>query len=152
MKSIEYIPEDGKDKGRVYTVTRMDAITGDRWARHIIRGLARAGHRTPSTEKLLDMGIAGIAGMTVAVISNMTYGDQERAFEGLLKCITVKGALGEANRELKPYDLNDVHTLPKLREEAFRLNVDFLAAAISQIPRLYSILVEALGFKDPENA
>lgn len=144
MKSIDWSPTEGDDKGKRFIITRMSAFTGDRWGRNVVRALARSGSRTPS--EALQVGIAGLAGQSMAVFGNLTDEECDYAFQGLLDCVTIDR--DPRNPGVKPAklidaDIQDASTLPDLRTEAFKLNVDFLKAATSQIYPL----IEALGAK-----
>ncbi|MUG78900.1 hypothetical protein GM608_01495 [Bombella sp. ESL0380] len=143
MKTIEWTPAKGPDAGKCFVISRMSAFTADRWARHVVRALARAGANTP--REALHSGIAGLSGQSMALFGHMSDEDCDRAFSGLLDCVTIRR--DPTNRALEPAplieaDITDPNTLPALRAEAFRLNVDFFKAAIYQIYPLIAILRE----------
>lgn len=143
MKTIEWTPAEGPDAGKCFVISRMSAFTADRWARHVVRALARAGANTP--REALHSGIAGLSGQSMALFGHMSDEDCDRAFSGLLDCVTIRR--DPTNRTIEPAplieaDITDPNTLPALRAEAFRLNVDFFKAAIYQIYPLIAILRE----------
>ncbi|MXV44400.1 hypothetical protein GS501_04975 [Saccharibacter sp. 17.LH.SD] len=148
MKSLEWSPSTGEDAGKRFIITRMSAFTADRWARDIVRALARAGSRTP--KEALEVGIAGLAGQSMALFGHLTDDECEKAFQGLLDCVMIDRDPGNAEvqaSKLTELDISDATTLPALRAEAFKLNVDFFKAAISQIYPL----VEALRTPESEH-
>lgn len=141
MKQTEWSPQEGSDAGKCFVISRMSAFTADRWARHVVRALARAGANTP--REALQSGIAGLSGQSMALFGHMSDEDCDRAFTGLLDCVTIRR--DPTNRAIDPAplieaDITDPSTLPALRAEAFRLNVDFFKAAIYQIYPLIAIL------------
>ncbi|MXV58361.1 MULTISPECIES: hypothetical protein [unclassified Saccharibacter] len=151
MKSIEWSPTTGADKGKRFIITRMSAFAGDRWGRNVVRSLARSGSRTP--REALEVGIAGLAGQSMAVFGNLTDEECDYAFQGLQDCVTIDR--DPSNEGVKPaplteMDIDDPQTLPDLRTEAFKLNVDFLKAATFQIYPLIEALRPTLGLNDPE--
>lgn len=144
MKSINWSPTEGDDAGKCFVITRMSAFDGDRWGRNVVRALARSGSRTP--QEALQVGIAGLAGQSMAVFGNLTDEECDYAFQGLQDCVQIDrdpNNSGVKPAPLTDMDIIDPQTLPNLRTEAFKLNVDFLKAATSQIYPL----IEALGAK-----
>lgn len=149
VKSIEWTPKDGLDAGKCFVISRMSAFTADHWARHVVRALARAGANTP--REALQSGIVGLSGQSMALFGHMSDEDCDKAFSGLLDCVKIRR--DPHNQAIDPAplieaDISDPNTLPALRAEAFRLNVDFFKAAIYQIYPLIAILRET----QPEDA
>lgn len=153
MKSIEWTPKDGSDAGKCFVITRMSAFTADRWARNVVRALGRAGARTP--REALQSGIAGLSGQSMALFAHMSDEDCEHAFSGLLDCVKIRR--DPHNQAIDPAplieaDISDPNTLPALRAEAFRLNVDFFKAAIYQIYPLIEALREPIMSDSQQDA
>lgn len=145
MKSIEWTPHEGPDAGKCFVITRMSAFTADRWARNVVRALGRAGARTP--REALESGIAGLSGQSMALFSHMSDEDCEAAFQGLLDCVKIRRDPSKPAVEparIIEADITDAATLPALRTEAFKLNVDFFKAAIYQIYPLIEALREPI--------
>lgn len=145
MKSIEWTPKEGTDAGKCFVISRMSAFTADRWARNVVRALGRAGARTP--REALQSGIAGLSGQSMALFAHMSDEDCEHAFSGLLDCVKIRRDPKKPDVEAAPLieaDISDPNTLPALRAEAFRLNVDFFKAAIYQIYPLIEALREPI--------
>ncbi|MCX5614440.1 phage tail assembly chaperone [Bombella saccharophila] len=153
MKSIEWTPKDGSDAGKCFVISRMSAFTADRWARNVVRSLARAGANTP--REALQSGIAGLSGQSMALFGHMSDEDCDKAFQGLLDCVTIRRDPGNPAVEAAPLieaDISDPNTLPALRTEAFRLNVDFFKAAIYQIYPLIEALREPVMGESQQDA
>ncbi|MCX5617018.1 hypothetical protein NQF87_08560 [Bombella sp. TMW 2.2559] len=134
MKSIEWSPAEGPDAGKQFIITRMSAFTADRWARNVVRALGRSGARTP--REALDSGIAGLSGQSMALFSHLSDEECDMAFQGLMDCVKIRRDPGNPSVEPAPIidaDIADANTIPALRTEAFKLNVDFFRAAIYQI-------------------
>ena len=152
MKSIEWSPTEGPDAGKCFVITRMSAFTADRWARNVVRSLARAGAVTP--REALQSGIAGLSGQSMALFGHMSDEDCDAAFQGLLDCVTIRRDPGNPAVEPAPLidaDIADANTLPALRTEAFKLNVDFFKAAIYQIyPLIEALRGPLMGENQPD--
>lgn len=152
MKSIEWSPAEGKDAGKCFVITRMSAFTADKWARNVVRALGRAGARTP--REALQSGIAGLSGQSMALFSHMSDEDCDMAFSGLLDCVKIRRDPSNPSIEPAPLieaDITDANTLPELRTEAFRLNVDFFKAAIYQIyPLIEALRGPVMGDSQPD--
>lgn len=138
MKSITWSPEEGEDAGKCFVITRMSAFFADKWARNVVRALGRAGARTP--REALESGIAGLSGQSMALFSHLSDEECDMAFQGLLDCVKIQRAPKTDPAPLIEADINDPQTLPALRTEAFKLNVDFFKAAIYQIYPLIAAL------------
>lgn len=153
MKEIEIRVDDGADKDKLFVVRRMSAFTADRWARHTVRALARAGARTP--KEALEVGITGLAGQSMAIFGHMSDEDCDKAFDGLDACLYRKRDPGNPNVEPTPLaeiDVSDPNTMPRLRAEAFKLNVDFFKAAIYQIYPLIEALRDRVVESGPNQS
>lgn len=152
MKSIEWSPQEGPDAGKCFVITRMSAFTADRWARNVVRSLARAGAVTP--REALQSGIAGLSGQSMALFGHMSDEDCDRAFQGLLDCVKIRRDPNNPAVEPAPIidaDISDANTLPALRTEAFKLNMDFFKAAIYQIfPLIEALRGPVMGESQPD--
>lgn len=143
MKTIEWSPDEGADAGKCFVITRMDAFTADRWAMRLIRGLSRAGLEVP--DSALKGGIAGLAGVGMALFGHLDDRSCDEALSALIGCVKIRrGPNPHAvmPQSLLSADIDDPQTLTALRTEAFRLHVDFLKAASSQISPLVAALME----------
>lgn len=149
MKTIEYTPEEGADKGKIFIIRRMSAFEGDRWAMRTIRALIRAGMKIP--DNAAQIGAAGLAGIAINIFGNLSEEDCEEAFQGLMKCVQIKRAEGIRPSDMLESDLEDAGTLPKLRSEVLSFNLDFFKAATSQFSQLATPLMAVAEQKNQES-
>ncbi|QCE35639.1 hypothetical protein FAI40_10050 [Acetobacteraceae bacterium] len=148
-KSIEYIQEEGTDKGKVFVITRMSAFKADEWAMDIVRGLSKAGAKLPIEAK--DMGIATLGGLAMTLFGVMDKDISNKALAELLECCQIKRDPKNPNvqpAKILEGDITDPMTLKELRVRAFQLHVDFILAAAS----LISPLAVALQMGKNENS
>ncbi|MXV35734.1 MULTISPECIES: phage tail assembly chaperone [unclassified Saccharibacter] len=148
MKSITWSPQEGNDAGKVFIITRMPAFTADRWARNVVRALARSGARTP--REALESGIAGLSGQSMALFGHLTDDECDAAFQGLMNCVKIQRDPKTEPAPLIEADIQDANTLSELRTEAFKLNMDFFKAAIYQIyPLIAALRIPTMGENPP---
>ncbi|QCE34683.1 hypothetical protein FAI40_04725 [Acetobacteraceae bacterium] len=132
-KSIEYLVEEGDDKGKVFVITRMSAFEADEWASDLIHALSKAESKLRDTGS--KMGMASLEGMTIDLLGALDPKDRKKAFADLLACCKIKrdprNPLVEATKILE-VDIEDPMTFIHLREKALSLHVDFIKAAAYQ--------------------
>ncbi|QCE32905.1 hypothetical protein FAI41_04470 [Acetobacteraceae bacterium] len=142
-KSIEYLVEEGPDKGKLFILTRMSAFCADKWARHLVKALAEVGENISPSE--INLGIGALAGFRPSLIAHLKEEDADHIYEDLLKCCQIKrdicNPLVEPTKILEA-DIQDPMTLSKLRNKVFELHVDFLKAAASQIFPLVAAITQ----------
>ncbi|QCE34704.1 hypothetical protein FAI40_04690 [Acetobacteraceae bacterium] len=148
-KTIEYLVEEGADKGKLFFITRMSASDADKWALRFIKALADAGDTVRPDS--LELGILGIDDKYFDLIGHVEESESEVLLEALLKCCQIKR--DPRNPSVEPtkilsVDIEDAQTLSILRRKAYELHTDFIKAAMYQLFHL----VAALGMTEtPEN-
>lgn len=138
MQSMEWSPTSGEDAGKKFVITRMSAFAADKWARHTVKALIRAGAQIPDTA--MEAGILGMAGVAMQMFGHMDDTACDTAFQALQDCVKISRA------DLPPLplldaDIQDPQTLTDLRTEAFKLHTGFFKAAASQISPLAAALL-----------
>ncbi|WP_025885530.1 hypothetical protein [Asaia prunellae] len=150
LKQTELTLTDGGVDKR-FIITRMTAMQADRWARHLVTALTRAGVQLPS--EAMEMGMAGLGGIAQALYGQLDDEAADVAIAELRK--TVKIARDPSNPAatsgLTEFDIVDAEALGKLDQEAFRLHVDFIRAAARFISPLVGMLVPVAS-PDPSPA
>ncbi|GBQ90919.1 phage tail assembly chaperone [Gluconobacter albidus] len=149
MKSIEWTPASGADLGKRFTITRMPAFAADKWARHTIKALIKAGAKIPDTA--MEAGIVGMGGVAMQMFGFMDNDDCDAAFQALLDCVQIQRPGGMPARILD-LDIDDPQTLSDLRTEAFKLHVGFFKAAALQISPLAAALFPQTSPENPPAA
>ncbi|QDH17407.1 hypothetical protein [Swingsia samuiensis] len=149
MKEIEWSPTSGADAGKKFVITRMSAFAADKWARHTIKALIQAGVKVPPSG--IKAGLLGMSGLAMNIFGYMDNEECDKAFEALMKCAKIVRA-GTVPSEILDADIDDAETLVKLREEAFKLHVDFFKAAAYQISPLVAALTPQGDTANPQAA
>ncbi|QCE32929.1 hypothetical protein FAI41_04595 [Acetobacteraceae bacterium] len=145
-KSIEYLIEDGPDKGKIFIITRMSAFEADEWAADVIQALTKAGTKLhPSREQF---GIAGLENLSIGIFANLEKEDRKKAYQDLLNCCQIKrdpkNPLVQPTKILE-VDIEDPKTLYRLRTKAFELHMDFIKAAACQVFHLAAAMFQTEG-------
>ncbi|GAN69288.1 hypothetical protein [Acetobacter orleanensis] len=143
MKTLDYThTKDGADHGKRFVLTRMDAFSADKWARHILQAAIRGGARVGAD--LAEAGVAGLASLGIEIFGFMEESDLDRALERLMQCVALRPDLAypDTTRAVITADFEEPETLGLVRAEAFRLHVGFLLAAAHQ---LFPVVAALLG-------
>lgn len=130
VKSIEYtITDPGEDRGKVFVITRMSAFDADRWGRHVLHAAIRADLAV--RDDAPDAGIAGLAGMGVALFGAIDPAAADGLLERLMRCVTVRPDPSRpgVTRALHATDIAEIETVGTLQAEAFDLHVGFFRGA-----------------------
>lgn len=140
IKEVEVTIDKGEDRGKTFVVSSMPAFTADKWARHLVKALTRAGVAMP--DDAMKAGIAGLAGMAQTMFGYLDDADADKAFDALLACVKLRPDPQNPNvkRPVVESDFDDPETLSLVRTEAFKLNVGFLKAAAFQLSPLVAAL------------
>lgn len=142
MKTMDYtVSAEGADKGKRFAITRMDAFTADKWARHAVQSAMRSGARIGAS--LADAGVAGLAGVGLEIFGFMDEADLDRAFDQLMTCVKIRPdpTNPDITRAVIAADFEEPNTLGLVRGAAFDFHVGFLLAAASQLSPLVAALL-----------
>ncbi|MGX7346342.1 hypothetical protein ACWM9A_10660 [Acetobacter pasteurianus] len=122
-------------------ITRMDAFTADKWARHAVQSAIRGGARIGAT--LADSGMAGLASVGLEIFGFMDEADLDRAFDKLIACVKIRTDPANPNmmRAVIASDFEEPDTLGLVRGAAFDCHVGFLLAAARQLSPLVAALL-----------
>lgn len=151
LKEIVFtVPEDGgDDAGKVFLITRMDAITGDKWGRHVIQAAIKSGAQIP--QSAVKAGIAGIAGMALTIFGSIDPAEGDRLLDQLLDCVLIIPDPGTpaVRRKWHPGDFAEIQTVSLLHQEAFKLHTGFFQGASRLLSPIISALVVGLASSPP---
>jgi hypothetical protein len=132
-KTITYVEKgEGRDKGKTYLITEMDAESAEDWAAHAIFVLMNANVEIP--DELVASGAAGIASIGLKALTKVPYEAAKPLFSRMMECVSFIPSEG-TTRPLFPGDIEEVSTRFKLRKEIFMLHFSFfINGAASSTP------------------
>lgn len=150
LKQTELTLTDGGVEKK-FIITRMSAMQAERWARHLVKALTRAGVALP--DAAAELGMAGLGGIAQALYGQLDDEAADVAITELRKTVKIvrDPANPAATGPLMDHEIEDAETLTKLDQEAFRLHVDFIRAAALFISPLVGMLVPVAS-PDPSPA
>ncbi|GAB6854458.1 hypothetical protein [Asaia astilbis] len=152
-KEVTLVLNDG-GVDKTFLIKRMDAFSADKWARHLIKALTRAGMALP--EDAVQLGMTGLsAGSAQSLFGQLDDDAADQAIASLRG--TIKRVLDPSNplltRAMNATDIEDPATLSKLDVEAFRVHVGFFkAAAFFLFPLLEMLTPQAAQSESPSPA
>ncbi len=132
-KVVKYVVSDqGRDKGKVFVLTEMPSAQSERWALRAFLSMSN----TPGLDIPADVaqsGMAGFAGYSLSLLSNIPFAEADALFNEMFQCITIQPNPADPAivRGLVADDIEEISTRLKLRMEIFKLHLDFLLPAKS---------------------
>lgn len=137
----DVIITDGVDSGKTFVVEQMPLLKGDRWANRVALALCKAGVDISSLTKkgkggqlefvgLLDM--AGIVNVALKALGGVDDDVAQALLDELLHSVKLRLPGGSVRPLLVESDIHGIDTLWKLRIEAIKVNLDFLAAGVTR--------------------
>lgn len=125
------IGEEGRDKGKQYLITEMDADRAESWALRALMALAGGTRGIPP--ELVKAGMAGLAEVGVAALVGLSWDQAKPLLDEMMDCVQIVPD-PKAPNVVRPLvdgagDIEEVSTRIKLRAEVWKIHVDFLSAA-----------------------
>lgn len=151
-KSIEIpaagqAPLTGRDKGKTFLITEMDAWDAEAWGQRAYGCMVRAGLKPTQPGGPLT-GMAAVAVYGVSAFLAAPWAEVEPLLaEMMVKCVRIKEAALPLGREFTRDDVEEVQTILRLREEAVKLHTDFSLAA-----NLLAAVIQAMAWMDGSSA
>ena len=127
---IVTMPESaGRDKGKTFFLTEMDADRAERWATRAFFAMAANGVDIPPD--VMQMGLGAITAIGVRSIMTMGFEDAAPLLDEMMLCVQIMPDPGKPDllRPLDRDDIEEVGTRLKLRSEVFELHTGFSVAA-----------------------
>ncbi|HWE98822.1 MAG TPA: hypothetical protein VG248_03410 [Caulobacteraceae bacterium] len=125
-RSVDFtVTAEGRDKGKVFTLTEMPALQGEKWAIRALLGMTKSGVELPA-----DVAQSGMAGLTLVGLRSLMmigYEDLEPLLDEMMACVQRKEAA--VTRPMLDGDIEEVPTIARLRAEVFELHTGFSIAA-----------------------
>jgi len=127
--TIDYIVTDeGRDCGKKFKITEMDAFKGEKWAMRAL--LALMGERVDLPKGFEKKGMSGIAEIGLKMFSSLKWETAEPLIDEMMTCVQYMPDPGNPLivRALFPGDIEEIGTLFTLRKEVLNLHVGFSQA------------------------
>lgn len=146
LKQVEVTVEaEGGDRGKRFQITRMDAITADKWGRHVIQAAIKSGASIP--ESAIAIGMRGVAELGIRIFGGMDTEVADQLIQQLLD--QVKSMPDPSNPHvtvpLLPSQIEEADTIAFLYSEAFDLHLGFIIAAAKPLSPLVAALLRAIA-------
>lgn len=121
--------DKGRDAGKQFLITEMDAFRAEKWAQRAMLALTRAGAEIP--RDIAQSGMAGLAVAGLQALQGLSFEDVEPLLDEMFSCVQCvpdrKNAafVRPVILEGEGADIEEVMSLITLRQEVFALHVDF---------------------------
>jgi hypothetical protein len=127
------VTDEGRDKGKVFSITEMSASRAEAWATRVL--LALMGSNADLPENFDELGMAGLAELGLKSIGGLKWEVAEPLLAEMMECVQIIPNPAKPNviRPLIEDDIEEVLTRFKLRIEVWKLHVDFLQAVAPSI-------------------
>jgi len=121
----------GRDAGKQYLITEMSGDQTEDWALRAFLALASSGVEIP--DDLQDMGMAGIASLSLTAIAGIKWDFAKPLLDEMMACVQVMPDKSNPANTRPIFknsdDIEEVATRLMLRKEVFGLHMDFSALA-----------------------
>lgn len=129
-KTKKVVIESGEDKGKVFVISRMPAVKGDRFMMRLLHGLAKGGINVGETKEAI--GLLGINQLTVSLIGSLSEELFLELMDEILQYVKYVPKGGEARPLDLDVDIEDMFTLSTLRMKFVEAQTDFLTPGETQ--------------------
>lgn len=123
-------------EGQTFIVSQMPLIQGDRWANRVALALCKSGVNISEFTNgdgfkgILDM--VSVTNVALKALGGVDDDVAQRLLDELLSTVKIKLPDGSSRAVSLESDIKGIDTLWKLRIEAIKINLDFLAAGVTQ--------------------
>jgi hypothetical protein len=127
------VTDEGRDKGKVFSVTEMSASRAEAWATRVL--LALMGSNADLPENFDELGMSGLAELGLKSIGGLKWEVAEPLLAEMMECVQIIPNPAKPNviRPLIEDDIEEVLTRFKLRIEVWKLHMDFLQGGVASI-------------------
>lgn len=131
------VTQAGRDQGKVFLITEMSAVAAERWAVRCFLALAKSGAEVPPEIEqagfagLASLGAGNIAVMLLKMIGGLDHATAIQLLDDLMSCVQAipEPSKPQVVRALVEDDTEEIATRFLLRQEAFKVHVDFSVVA-----------------------
>ena len=128
-KNLIYrVAEEGRDKGKSFVLTEMDAEAAEDWGMRALLALMGAGVEMP--DDFASLGMAGMVELGFKALGKLSWSVAKPLLNEMKQCIQFMPDSSKPHivRGLFDGDIEEIPTLIKLRIEVWKLHVGFLKA------------------------
>lgn len=133
--------KDGTDAGKTFIVKQMPLLRGDRWANRVALALCKSGvdisgltttddKGQPVFRGLLDM--VGVVNVALKALGGVDDEVAQSLLDEVIQDVRLRLDNGTERPLVIETDITSIATLWKLRIESIKVNLDFLAAGVTQ--------------------
>ena len=128
-KTITIPKTGGRDAGKTFLLTEMDAFRTEKWSQRALLAIAAGGVDIP--EEVLRMGAGAVMAAGFRALMTMAFQDAEPLLDEMLSCVEIvpDPKYPAVVRKLDVEDVEEVKTLLLLRSEVIELHTGFSPAA-----------------------
>ena len=132
-KTANWTATEGRDAGKLFTITEMSAEQAESWGMRVL--LALMENNVDMPEGFESLGMAGLAEVGLKAIGKLKWEVAQPLMKEMFDCVTIipDPRKTHISRPLVEDDIEEVATRLSLRMEVFNLHVDFSKAAVSSI-------------------
>lgn len=125
------VEAEGRDKGKMFTLTEMPPSQAEKWAFRALLALAKSGVEVP--DDIASAGLAGVARLGIKAFSGLHYEDAEPLLDEMFAMVSyvpdptkpaIKRGFGGVGPLIED-DIEEVQTRLLLRKELFALHLNF---------------------------
>ena len=116
------IDSPGRDFGKVFVITELDAYASEEWAGRALFAMINAGAEIP--DNIASAGMAGLASLGVKALTKVPFDAAKPLLDEMLTCVQIQPS-PKVTRSLVDGDIEEVKTLLTLRKEVFNLHLSF---------------------------
>lgn len=137
------ITAEGRDKGKLFRLTEMYAMPGEKWAIRAI--LALMSERVDIPKGFEKKGMAGIAELGLNMFSSLKMEVLEPLLDEMMQCVQYvpDPSKPQIVRKLFPEDIEEIETIAALRKEVLMLHPGFSKVVAKLISRGNQATTEA---------
>jgi hypothetical protein len=140
-KSLTFIATDGRDEGKHFIITEMQAIPTAKWIIRMGLAIARSGTNAIKDALNIDWDtldwqskftVYEVATQGVSILGAMDFNEGEKVIDDLFKCVRLMPDPNHPNviRDITcNEDIEEATTYAKLQMAAFKLHFDFFIHA-----------------------
>lgn len=129
-KTLTYtVTDEGRDRGKSFLITELPASRAESWAMRALLALMAGGVDVP--EGIESMGMAAMAEVGIRAVSGLQWEVAEPLLDEMWQCVQFIPDTSKPHviRGLIEEDIEEVKTRIALRQEVWKLHVDFFSTA-----------------------
>lgn len=133
--------EEGTDAGKTFVVKQMPLLRGDRWANRVALALCKGGVDISGLTTTDDSGnavfrglmdIKGVLNIALKALGGVDDSVAQSLLDEVIQDVRFRLPNGSERAISIESDITSISTLWKIRIESIKVNLDFLAAGVTQ--------------------